>query len=272
MLSHLQTNSVDSTNKTISNIHLECCNITDEQVLPLCEALRENNSSLLELNLFGNNIGDVGCLALVALLENPKCNLYTLECSNNNISSMGAITMANSLSKNTKLFRLCLNNNQIPSPNPHLEAALNRVLCNTSSIKATYSSNHTIASFTWNWGTQYLGNQLTEVLKLNKGFNKSHVAIKKILKYHRIDMEPLYDWDEDGEWTLKALPYVVSWFEKAERAAPKISYDDFEEVEYEEELEYYDVDERKVSAIYQFAKAMPLMFKGIVALDIMDVE
>ena len=46
----------------------------------------------------------------------------------------------------------------------------------------------------------------------------------------------------------KALPYVIAWFEKAEEA-----------VAGEEEWSY-NIEERKLSAIYQFAQAMPLLF------------
>ena len=73
--------------------------------------------------------------------------------------------------------------------------------------------------------------------------------MKKILKYHpNIDMEPLFEWDAEGEQTLKALSYVVDWFGRAEEAVA------------EEEGENYHIENRKLSVIFQFAKAMPLMF------------
>ena len=56
---------------------------------------------------------------------------------------------------------------------------------------------------------------------MNEETNKSHVAIRKILKYHpNIDMKPLFEWgaNEDGEQTLKALPHVVDRFERAKEA------------------------------------------------------
>ena len=73
--------------------------------------------------------------------------------------------------------------------------------------------------------------------------------MKKILKYHpNIDMSPLFEWDLDGEQTLKALPYVVDWFERAEEA-----------VAGDEDREDYQIEKKKLSAIFQFAKAMPLL-------------
>jgi len=53
-------------------------------------------------------------------------------------------------------------------------------------------------------------------------------------------MEPFLEWD------LKVLPLAINWFDKA-RA---FSQNDDEE----------NVDARQLSAIYQFARAVPLMF------------
>ena len=91
------------------------------------------------------------------------------------------------------------------------------------------------------------------MLYLNEGTNKSHVAIKKILKYHpNVDTKPLFEWNMEGEGErdLKALPYVIAWFERAGEA---VSGDEGGE-------ESYNIDERKLTVMYQFAKDMPLLF------------
>ena len=62
-------------------------------------------------------------------------------------------------------------------------------------------------------------------------------------------MKPLFEWDADGEQTLKALPFVIDWFGRAEEA-----------VAGDQDREDYHVEEKKLSAIFQFAKAMPLLF------------
>ena len=73
--------------------------------------------------------------------------------------------------------------------------------------------------------------------------------MEKILQHHpNIDMEPLFDWDaEEGEENLKALPYVIDWFDKARAAVA-------------DDGASYNIDSRKLSAVFQFAKAMPLLF------------
>ncbi|MDB4430429.1 hypothetical protein N9140_00565, partial [bacterium] len=71
------------------------------------------------------------------------------------------------------------------------------------------------------------------------------------LNHPNIDMEPLFEWnmEGEGEHDLKALPYVVAWFDRAQEAVAS-----------DEGGDSYNINERKLSAIYQFAKAMPLMF------------
>ena len=98
-----------------------------------------------------------------------------------------------------------------------------------------------------------LGEQRNWLLKLNKNPNKSHVIMKKILRSHPIDTSLFELGLEEGERNLKALPYVIDWFDRAKVAV--------EEEYLGNDISYpYDVDRRKLSAIYQFAQAMPSLF------------
>ena len=63
-------------------------------------------------------------------------------------------------------------------------------------------------------------------------------------------MGPMFEWDAEDEQNLKALPYVISWFERAGEAI--IAAEDGEGG--------YNIEERKLDAIFQFARAMPLLF------------
>ena len=100
--------------------------------------------------------------------------------------------------------------------------------------------------------------EFSQLLKINEKRNKRHVAMEKIILYHPdIDMAQLYGWDSEDERTLKALPFVLEWFERARKAVrtprrwcigqPGRNLG-------------HKINERKLSAIYQFAKAMPLLF------------
>ena len=76
---------------------------------------------------------------------------------------------------------------------------------------------------------------------------------KKAYYHHEVlpDIESLYDWDINGEWTLKSLPYVIDWYDKALVAVHEVNDDCSDDEE---------VPQMKLSAVYEFAKAMPLLF------------
>ena len=129
-----------------------------------------------------------------------------------------------------------------------VDEVFSKVLCNTSNIDSIYSSNHTLEGLILGHPK---GGLLDSLLKMNRDTNKSHVAIKKILKYHpNMNMETLFEWNMEGEGErdLKALPYVIAWFGRAQDAVAGGGGG-----------ERYNIEGRKLSAIYQFARAMPLM-------------
>jgi len=223
--------------------------ITDGQLLPIIEAIRGHHL-IEELDLMNNNIGNVGCEAVASLRNVTKVNL-----NENNIGNEGIISIANSLSENKNLRDLI-----IYSGNPfdlrNVQDDFCRALCNTSSINDIYLSNHTLETI----HVQDKGFKLRSLLNLNKSTrNKRHVAIKKILLYHpHIDMEPLFDLSlkgDDSERDLRALPHALSWFETAKEAI-------IEEEAIIGELPraHNNLDIDKISAIYQFVTAMPLLF------------
>ena len=166
--------------------------------------------------MHSNRIGNAGCHALATLLVDTNCNIQTLDLEINQIGNEGATAIADSLTNNTKLKRLSLWNNPF---DPSAVGIFCTVLCDTSSVNNTHQSNHTLVNLRLSdeQQGQHAGH-LASLQNLNFRTKKSHVAIKKILKYHpNIHMEPLFEWgaNEDGEQTLKALPHVVDWFERA---------------------------------------------------------
>ena len=89
-------------------------------------------------------------------------------------------------------------------------------LCNTSSINATYSSNHYLTSIGENldrFRLELAGSErrrICDLLELNRIADKHQVAVLKIIRYHdHLDVIPLLDWN------LKCLPLVVDWFARA---------------------------------------------------------
>ena len=265
--------------RNLKTINLVNNSITDEQLLPMVEAIR-GHSMLEKLLLYRNRIANAGCHALATLLEDPNSNIQTLDLETNQIDNEGATAIADSLANNTTLKKLDLDQNQFDAS---VLGIFCTVLCNTSSVNDTHRSNHTLKKLVLldSERGQHVDN-LATVLNLNKGTNKRHVAIKKILKYHpNMDTEPLFEWDADeeadGEQTLKALPYVIDWFKRAKEAvADEDRLTDDEDTDSEDDdnsvSDDYDycVDERKLSAIFQFAKAMPLLLEPISRIKVDD--
>ena len=232
--------------RNLQKVYLYNCNITDEQLLPIVDAIR-GHCMLEDLGLDSNNIGNAGCNAIATLLEDPNSNIRVLNLAQNNIDNEGTTTIANSLINNDKLQKLNLYSNPIDQI---IQEVFSNILCNVANINSLYASNHTLRTLTLR---ARQGQQLRSLLRLNEDTNKSHVAIRKILHhYPNIDMEPLFQWDAEGEQTLKALPHIMNWFERAKVAVA----DDDEE---------YGIEQR-LSAIFQFARAMPLLFEGIARL------
>ena len=222
----------------LKSINLRCCGIRDEHLIPMVAEVKELH--LLEsLWLYGNGIGRNGCDLIATLLADPNSNINTLHLSDNQINTVGALSLFNSLVNNTKLKEMYLAGN--PVMGKDIKDILSRILCNTTSINDIYSSNHTLEDLSINGDR---GAELRSLLEMNINRNKSRVAIKKILQYHpNIDMSPLFELDSGDERNLKGLPYVVTWFKKAKAAKRQKS-----------------VETKKLSAIYQFAQAMPMLF------------
>ena len=250
----------------LKHIQLSHCNINNRILLPIVEAIR-GHSSLETLYLNNNRIRRAGCTALSTLLQDPNCNINTLQLSHNRIDEEGITIIANSLANNTSLQKLYLHNNN-PLPIPiHPEEPFCNVLCNTTSINSIHLSNHTLEYIRlYPELSRQIGPELRSLLKLNEIENKRQVAMRKILLYHpNIDMEPYFaDWISDDERTLKGLSYVVAWFDRANEIFPKIKNKrelanlgiPKTDTETETERESYDIDPKKLSAIFQFTRAM----------------
>ena len=91
--------------------------------------------------------------------------------------------------------------------------ALTRILCNRSSVDATFMSNHTLqtVSVYIQHGHVYqsavLPSHLTDMLTLNENSNKFEVSRQKILQCH-------FDEDTQQEFVnmeLEVLPHALAW-------------------------------------------------------------
>jgi len=118
-----------------------------------------------------------------------------------------------------------------------------KLLCDTSSINATYLSNHTLTNVSYKGNTHYYTErEAVEYMKLNRENkkNKSRTATIKILENHpHFNMHPFFQWD------VKALPMIINWFSKA--AVCTIGYGK-------------KIRVNKLSSIFDFVKEFPSEF------------
>lgn len=227
----------------LAHISLRQCSISKNMIPPLIQTIQVHNK-LERLFLSENQIGNSGCRAIAQLLCDPGNNLQALGLPFNGIGNKGAGELFSNLSNNTKLRELHLfGNNRVDR---NIEDIVSKILCNTSCIGRTHSSNHTLETVTFPYETS---NHLSTLLELNEGTNKNQVAIKKIIRSHpSIELEPFFQFGLDGERNLKGLPNIISWFGSALQTAAN-------------NAEECDVKNRKLSAIYQFARTMPIYFE-----------
>jgi len=92
------------------------------------------------------------------------------------------------------------------------------VLCNKTSINATFNSNHTLERILEPvMGSEsLLPSDLQTLLQLNRESTEMEAARRKILKVHfggDFNMQPFNDMD------LKALPHAITWMARDEHGS-----------------------------------------------------
>ncbi|EJK78112.1 hypothetical protein THAOC_00004 [Thalassiosira oceanica] len=178
------------------------------------------------LNILGNTLCPGGAGVIAASLANPECRLESLNLEQCNVEDEGAVALADGLRYNQRLTRMSLEDSIITE---HGWNALSSILCDASSINATYNSNHTLQSL--GYFCFQVPQDLRLMLYLNQGNGKSRVAASKILLSHcHLDMSPLFGRE------LGLLPYVVAWLDHFAESRPSL----------------------KLSSIFEFVRAMPM--------------
>ena len=173
-----------------------------------------------QLDLSNNNIGRSGCESIATLLQDTNSNINKISLSRCEIDVQCAALLAQALVGNIKLKCLDLSQNSMPIHGWYGFIAI-----------LNCSRNHTLCSLGDN---RNMPGNLASLLKLNLA----------------VDMEPLFKLDtEDDERNPKVLPSVIDWFDRRVRE----SNEDGKVVK-------SSIEARKLSAIYQFARAMPLEF------------
>ena len=222
----------------LQNLYLSNNDIGDEGIEALVPALT-TCSHLKQLHLCDSPlITTRGWQRFATILEASNSNLEELYIYRNNVDDDAVASFASALTNNNMLYKLDLDDNL--SITAVGWQALSNPLCNTSSVNATFLSNHTL----WYVGANENTNDVNfiRLLKLNQRTNKKKVAMIKILQTHDdVDVLPFF------EWEFKVLPMVLRWLERASSFRMPRGFQP-------------NIDRRKLSTIYQFVRAMPVLF------------
>ncbi|KAL7552931.1 hypothetical protein ACHAWF_017531 [Thalassiosira exigua] len=201
--------------------------ILDRDLIPLLGTSLAQNSTLktLKLNSILTIPSDWGALttSISAILGNRNSTLERLDLTGNgfyefNEKNEALISLAASLENNTSLKGLLLEDDyedvdfgyeyedeeDMPPVTPQAWNALSLVLCNTSSIMATFSSNHVLQVLEL---AGCVPREVASLLKLNKQ-SKSEAARFKIVNAHfsgDFDVRPFV------EMEMKTLPHALAW-------------------------------------------------------------
>ena len=89
---------------TLRCLNLSQARVTDDDLVPLCEALKRGNVTVLDLcqNLFRHR----GAAVLANLLKEPDCRLELLNLSCNKLGARGVASLAAALLENSNLLEL----------------------------------------------------------------------------------------------------------------------------------------------------------------------
>ena len=234
--------------RDMRSIRINCCGIKDKGMKELVSAMK-GKSDLHSLAIMRghrgpNGIGLRGCTKLAnQLLRDPESKLSYVSLSHNMINDECVKILANALRYNKTLKVLKLNHN--PGITAVGFSALIHVLCNPSSINATYSSNHTLMALESEPQTtiqNIIPPILRKWLKLNKSTNMKKIAMSKILCYHKhLSMKPFFEWD------LKMLPIAIKWFDTAISIFKRAD-------------SLQRIRKRKLSSTYEFVRMFPMFF------------
>ncbi|KAL9186789.1 hypothetical protein ACHAXT_010509 [Thalassiosira profunda] len=194
----------------------------DEDILSLAAALGNNRTlKKLQLHRCLKRLSTVGWNAIASILRNSHSGLETLLLGGNgSMGNQALMTFADALSCNKKLDAMYIDvsvsdiDDEPPIPIVYDWEPLAMVLCNRTSIAATFNSNHTLQRLTRKGCRYYsseewrLPSDLRNSLIINRENGPVEAARRKILDVHfggEFSMDPFLEMD------LKVVPRLVSW-------------------------------------------------------------
>eukprot|EP00984_Skeletonema_dohrnii_P023868 scaffold12966_cov78-Skeletonema_dohrnii-CCMP3373.AAC.1 len=220
----------------LKHLDLDGNGIDDQGLQALAAGM--TNTSLKTLYLSNNLITGAGLRSLSDYFQSESCCLKILNLHQVNFGDEGALALADALIGNKSLTSLCFHPGHAGITDVGW-AAFSKLLCDPSSIKSTYHSNHIIKRI-GEYEMLSAPLNIRRYVELNK---YPHPAMNKILESHPdLDMEPFF------RWKLKLLPVVTNWFRSAiSRVANDLG----------ESIQRGSLPSRELSALYKFVRGMP---------------
>ena len=202
-----------STPSSIKSIAITGPIINNESVQGIVE-LSNNCPHLKKLDLSYSRIRDQGCNELAVLLQNPESKLKCLHLNDNYIGNEGALVLANAIAGNNTLKRLDLDHSLGDAITASEWDGFLGILCNSSSINATFQSNHTLMRM---WHHRFhldgmgLSDGLLFSLQANTETDKINVARQKIF---RCDLNGNFNLAPFLGMDAVLIPTVLGWIGK----------------------------------------------------------
>ena len=223
---------------------------------------------LKKLHLEGTLNDDVTLTSVGTILQDESWSLQTLVLKDEDgfsIDDAVAHTLADSLKGNKSLLYITLHGSDFHDSSI-TESGWNsfaKCFCDSSKANDIYlSNNNTLRVFSVP-ERQRLPNNLMSLLEMHSwSRSRSEVAIRKILRHAQpLDVTPLLEWD------LKVLPELTSWFCNAMQFLHSSQChavrDEFRNAMHFVHSSRGDIKRLmswKLSSMYQFARALPMMF------------
>lgn len=211
-----------SNNTSLKKLDLsDCGGVTFACLASLSDEIQNNRASALETLDISSHITRRELTTSITriLIDNTSLKELSL-CGQWDTRDDIIIELANVLENNDTLKVLNLGTLSSGIRQHHIDEdqsfgfkALTRILCNRSSVDATFMSNHTLqtVSVYIQHGHVYqsavLPSHLTDMLTLNENSNKFEVSRQKILQCH-------FDEDTQQEFVnmeLEVLPHALAW-------------------------------------------------------------
>lgn len=203
---------------SLEDLDVSSNNIDDEAMTSLASLCC--NISTLHTLWIGDlrSITNIGWTSLSNALQHEQCMLKHISLFDIRVNDDMLSLFGNALAHNNRLEDILLDINEDSTISRRWTVLFN-ALCDTSSIYATFASNHTIRHICYENNDDHLPADIQSLLTLNRDCDsKFEAARMKILLHHMLDDGVNVDALVDME--VGVIPYAIDWIGKEDIGHP----------------------------------------------------